>query len=321
MNYTIKKYHAGLKADWDDLIKGSSNGTFLHLRDYMDYHANRFEDFSLMIYEGLKLRAVLPAHRVGKDIFAHKGLTYSDFIFDNKLRIEPMLSIMEDAFKYLLQNDITKIHINTIPAVFHKHPSESSLYIYHQIGGNITKVKPFFILNTVDYQLNKDRKKNLKKVQQQAFEIKSDDIYLYDFWQIVSDNLRQKFNTKPVHSYEEISRLQRSFPEQIKLFTIWQDGILKAGTLVYLINNVCHFQYIHASPDGDKAIVDALIYHLIKTYEATYQYISFGSSEASQNALNKNLSYWKESFGCKIRNQIQYEINLESYIRLKDIMQ
>lgn len=321
MNYTIKKYHAGHKTDWDDLIKRSSNGTFLHQRNYMDYHADRFEDFSLMIYEGLKLRAVLPAHRIGNEIFAHKGLTYSDFIFDNKLRIEHILSIMETAFKYLLQNDITKIHINAIPTVFHKHPSESGLYIYHQIGGNIIKIKPFFILNTVDYQLNKDRKKNLKKILKQEFEIKSDDIYLYDFWQIVSDNLRQKFHTKPVHSYEEIRRLQKLFPKQIKLFSIWQDGILKAGTLVYLINNVFHFQYIHARPDDNKAIVDALIYHLIKTYEASYQYISFGSSEANQNALNKNLTYWKESFGCKIRNQIQYEINLESYIRLKDIMQ
>ncbi len=320
MTYTIQKYHTGLKAEWDDLIKRSSNGTFLHQRDYMDYHADRFIDFSLMIYEGLKLRAVLPAHHIGNEIFAHNGLTYSDFIFDNKLRIEPMIAIIEAAFRYLLQNDFEKIHLNTIPSVFHKHPSESSLYIYHQIGGKINKIKPFFILNTVDYQLNKDRKKNLKKVLKQQFDIKTDEAFLYDFWQIVSNNLRSKFNTKPVHSYEEINRLQKLFPKQIKLFTIWQDGILKAGSLVYLINNVFHLQYIHARPDGDKAIVDALIYHLIKTFESSYKFISFGSSEAGQNGLNKSLSYWKESFGCKIRNQIQYEINLDSYKRLKDMM-
>ena len=40
----IIQYHNEKKNDWDQLVKRSKNGTFLHLRDYMDYHSERFRD-------------------------------------------------------------------------------------------------------------------------------------------------------------------------------------------------------------------------------------------------------------------------------------
>ena len=33
----------------------SKNATFLHYRDYMDYHSDRFHDFSLMAFDGGRL--------------------------------------------------------------------------------------------------------------------------------------------------------------------------------------------------------------------------------------------------------------------------
>ena len=44
----IKRYSDRCKDEWDDFVRDSRNGTFLFMRGYMDYHADRFADFSLM---------------------------------------------------------------------------------------------------------------------------------------------------------------------------------------------------------------------------------------------------------------------------------
>ena len=40
---------------WNHFVAQSKNGTFLLDRRYMDYHADRFEDHSLMVYRQGKL--------------------------------------------------------------------------------------------------------------------------------------------------------------------------------------------------------------------------------------------------------------------------
>ena len=56
-------YEKGYKPVWDEFILKSKNGTFLFFRDYMEYHADRFTDHSLLFFEGDRLLAVLPASR------------------------------------------------------------------------------------------------------------------------------------------------------------------------------------------------------------------------------------------------------------------
>jgi hypothetical protein len=41
----------------------------------MEYHEERFHDYSLLIFEEDKLIAVLPAKPM-RDLFIHQGLTY-----------------------------------------------------------------------------------------------------------------------------------------------------------------------------------------------------------------------------------------------------
>ena len=45
---TIRRYAPADKPLWDGFVALSKNATFLHYRDYMDYHSDRFSDFSLM---------------------------------------------------------------------------------------------------------------------------------------------------------------------------------------------------------------------------------------------------------------------------------
>ena len=49
--------------EWDAFVAASKNGTFLFLRDYMDYHADRFADHSLIVRDRSGIVALLPANR------------------------------------------------------------------------------------------------------------------------------------------------------------------------------------------------------------------------------------------------------------------
>ena len=73
----IARYTPDKAAEWDDFVGKSKNATFLFHRGYMDYHADRFADFSLMFYYKGRLCALLPANDDGNgSLCSHRGLTY-----------------------------------------------------------------------------------------------------------------------------------------------------------------------------------------------------------------------------------------------------
>ena len=49
---TIVRYDAAQRVLWDDFVENARNATFLFKRDYMDYHADRFADHSLIVRKG-----------------------------------------------------------------------------------------------------------------------------------------------------------------------------------------------------------------------------------------------------------------------------
>ena len=322
MNYTVKKYHKNIQAAWDDFVKRSANGTFLHLRPYMDYHSERFADASLVVYDGQKIMAVLPAHLVDNQLFSHNGLTYGDFIFHKKLKLQHKVSIVKEVLAYLHQNGITRLHIKSIPFFFHKQVDQANAYIYHKAGGKIDKIKPFFVIMPQNgSRTNHNRKKNIKKLQDADYQLLEGADLLPDFWQIVQNNLESRYETQAVHSLAEMQLLMQRFPDNIKLFGLQSKGKLLAGALTYFINGAAHFQYIHSVQDkAERMAVEWLTYQVIKQLQA-HQYISFGSSEVSDNQINAGLAYWKESFGSRILNQFFYEIDTNNYQLLNAVMQ
>jgi hypothetical protein len=71
---------------------------FPFYRDFMEYHEERFQDYSLLIFEEDKLIAVLPANRVGDTVYSHQGLTYGDLFI---IKTETTISLL-DVFSAVL---------------------------------------------------------------------------------------------------------------------------------------------------------------------------------------------------------------------------
>ena len=49
---TLSRYTPAHRLTWNDFVRQSRNGTFLLEREYMEYHADRFADHSLLFYKG-----------------------------------------------------------------------------------------------------------------------------------------------------------------------------------------------------------------------------------------------------------------------------
>ena len=73
MKYQIQKYSNEHYKEWNNFVANAKNATFLFHRDFMEYHQDRFEDYSLLIFDdSQELIAVLPANRIGETLFSHQ---------------------------------------------------------------------------------------------------------------------------------------------------------------------------------------------------------------------------------------------------------
>ena len=67
----------------------------------MEYHSDRYLDYSLLIYKKDVLISVLPANCVDDQLYSHQGLTYGDFILDEKSKFHDVVKIFKITLKFL----------------------------------------------------------------------------------------------------------------------------------------------------------------------------------------------------------------------------
>jgi hypothetical protein len=321
-NYVVKKYLESDYALWNSFIGQAKNATFLFHRDFMDYHKDQFEDFSLMVFKGKKLVAVLPANRVGDEVFSHQGLSYGTIVIQDAIRIKDYLKIVRQLMQYLHQQNITFVSLKLLPKVYNKTLSDELDYASFLLKATTYRSDIYMVLdNTQEYKPNRNRKRALKVADQHAIELTEDANY-DDFWQnILIPNLQNRFEVAPVHSVDEIKRLALLFPKQIKLYTASIGSVLNAGVVVFIMENVVHFQYSSAKEDrNNTAALDALFDFVVRNYLGK-KHISFGnSSEMEGYGLNEGLAYWKESFGAKASVQNYIKLKPENYSCLDTIV-
>ena len=58
----VQRYSAKHKKVWDDFVSEVELHSILFYRDYMEYHSDRFTDYSLMVHKDQKLIAIMPAN-------------------------------------------------------------------------------------------------------------------------------------------------------------------------------------------------------------------------------------------------------------------
>jgi len=102
--FEIIKYSPDLKKKWDDFVKSVRNRTFLFLRDYMEYHADRYTDCSYVFLKKGNIVSVLPGNLYGKFFYTHDGLTFGGFVISDKITITDVIELFN-----LLNTELKKL--------------------------------------------------------------------------------------------------------------------------------------------------------------------------------------------------------------------
>lgn len=309
----IKLYTSDDKNTWDEFVRNSKNGTFLFYRDFIEYHGDRFNDYSLMFFVDDTLIALMPGHMSDKVYYSHQGLTYGGLIMSKETTAKQVLEIFEYLTITFRHQGIRKIIYRSIPHIYHKQPAEEDLYTlfrYNAVLSARSISSTIQIGNRLKY--SDSRKNGLKKAIKNDLKagISTD---LETFWNILSHNLKERYGTDPVHSLKEISYLQEKFPDNIHLFAACDsEGVMLGGCLVFEMEEIVHAQYTAATEEGKaKGVIDLIIDYLIDTEYTEKRYFDYGVSTENQGLyLNETLIYQKEGFGARGIVYDTYTINL-----------
>lgn len=283
-------------------VKKGKNATFLFQRGFMDYHNDRFEDFSVMIYKGDELYALLPANVVGEKVISHQGLTYGSFV----LQEESKFFYAFEAFKAMLAfyeaEGIKTLEIKVIPSFYNKMPADELDYFLYKANAQLLKKD---VLMVIDYanklRFQKNRREGINKALRARLELKVDTNFK-DFWNyVLIPNLNQKHGISPVHSLEEIELLALRFPNNIKQVNIYKEGRVVAGTTVFLTETTVHPQYVSGNADKNTyGSLDLAYDFIINKMCEDKRYFDFNiSSEDNGKKINEGLIFWKESCGAR----------------------
>lgn len=310
----ILKYTQEHKSIWNEFIKNSKNGHFFFQRDYMEYHSDRFEDFSLMFFDETdKLIAMLPANIKENILYSHQGLTFGGFLVDDKMKTETMLEIFELLKQFLKEKNIVKIVYKCIPYIYHIKPSEEDRY---GLFRNDAKLIRRDVTSTIDLteqvRYSKGRKWTINKAKKESIETFESDDY-ETFWKLLTSVLEANHEAKPVHTLEEMIKLALLFPKNIKLFLAKKDERVVSGALIYENQSVVHTQYLASSEEGrELGALDLLIDYLIKDIYKNKKYFDFGiSNEDAGRYLNTGLIAQKEGFGARAVVHDFYELEIK----------
>lgn len=308
-------YNQSMKATWDRFVDDSKNGTFLFRRDYMDYHADRFVDCSLMFYKKGELMAVLPANYKAEEqaVYSHGGLTYGGLVLSEHVSVADTMQVMACAMEWMkLALGAKKWIYKPVPHIYHRAPAEEDLYALFRQGAILeARGLSATIAGDGRMPMQELRRRGAKKALAKGVVYEECD-ELQDFWSILEEVLASRHGCKPVHSIEEMRQLKSLFQSNIRLFVAKVDDRVVAGTLVYETNQVAHAQYIATSEEG-RAVgaLDGLFCHLINEVFAEKKYFDFGiSTEQGGRYLNEGLAFQKEGFGARAVVYDTYSIKL-----------
>lgn len=290
----VEKYNPLVKQEWDDAVRNSRNGTFLHLRDYMDYHSDRFADFSLIAHDGDKIVAVLPACREGEKLFSHRGLTYGSWLVPLRhFDVTTMMAVWDASMLSLKDEGIEEFIYKPVPHIYHRYPCEEDLYAMFRAGGRIVESN---ISTTIDLDeplpFDRGNRRNVNLSLRSGVEVRESSDW-HGYWAMLDALLMEKYNRHPVHSVDEILLLHFRFPDNIKLYTAMLGDEMLAGVVMYYCGNeVAHCQYIASTEPGRqlKALTLLFDYLIKESSQAGYRYFDFGiSTENGGLYLNEGL--------------------------------
>lgn len=304
MSLQLRPYDPADAQAWDAFCAAAHQATFLHSRRFLSYHGDRFQDRSMILEEAGRWVGVFPAAvQPGDDrcVVSHPGITYGGLLHKGGLGGEQQVAALSMICRHYAEQGYERLVYKAVPWFYHVTPAQDDVYALFRLGARRIRCD---LSSTIDLQrrrqVSERRRRSLKKALRAGVEIREGWEYLPAFWQVVTDNLKQKHQAVPVHTLAEATLLAERFPDNIRCVVGLAADDVIAGVLLFTTPVVAHAQYIGSSAVGyELSALDAVFEHCIEQAVSDgKRWFDFGiSTESSGLVLNDGLYRFKSEFG------------------------
>lgn len=280
----------------------------------MEYHADRFIDYSVLCFRDQILVAICPAHKVGEELRSHWGLTYGGVLWGSDVSYIESLELADLFKKHLRDEGFKTLRIKGVPEFYLNEGLKSrSADLYLDAIMNHSE-----FVYAIDYSqplsIHKTKLKHYKKGQLKGFQIECTSDFSAFWIEVLIPRLQSKHQVRPVHSLEEISWLASRFPHKIMQYNISLNGRILAGITLFDKGKVVKSQYGATTIQGEKLrALEFLFLYLIYKYKSEGRaYFSMGTAGDKRfpDGINPGLRKQKEELGCSEYRQQFYTFNL-----------
>lgn len=314
-NYTIKHYEKSDYELWNTFVSTAYNATFLFHRDFMEYHQDRFDDFSLLVFDKTKLIAILPANRVDNKVYSHQGLTYGGLVYASKLKIEKIETILDLLFDFFKGKRIEHFYLHPIPSFYLGQGNAAIDFFLMKKGAQLYRKEMNMVAHLPqEIPISKSKLKHFRRTELLGLRVVEETTF-QPFWEkILEPRLVEKYDVKPVHSLAEIQLLHERFPKNIKQFSVYLVDKIVAGITIFEFENGVKSQYGATSKKGEKyRALDFLFISLLDIFQKRGKlFFDMGIvNDSGEKGFHSGLLQQKEELGCTVWSQDFYKISLK----------
>ncbi len=288
-----------MKADWDAVVRKAINGHFMFERDFMEYHADRFDDHSLLFCDEKRPVAVLPAHRKGEDLCSHQGLPFAGLIWTQAVRMETMGEIFQGLVDHMKAHGLFRLFYTAVPAPYKHFQSDDDVYQLEQLGAAVTDTKVSCSARIgASPKVSATRRRYQHQAARNGLRIEQG-IDLVLAYEMITEFLERMSYRPPIHTLSELQLLAGRFPGRIRCDGVFQGDVLVHAIVVFHSESCLRLQYTGTTEQGRKLHAQDFLFASL-AQDPTLQscWFDFGTSmDPSTGDLQSELHRYKESFG------------------------
>lgn len=320
----IHRYEEKYRDEWENFVDESNNGTMFHKMAFLDYHSpGKFQFDHLMFRRGDELMAVLPGGLKNENtvFWSPVGASYGSIVTKD-LAFTDSLEIVDAFIDYCKEINLTDAYLIPPPIIYSDNISQHLEYamLYRKCDFELHYISHAidlkFGLNTPKYYDKTARKTVNKILRENKITIRESDDY-ETFNKILLIN-KAKHNAKPTHSLEDMIRIAKLMPQNVRLNMVYHEDTPIAGSWLFFANknvvlcfyNMLLYEYEHLKPVY-------LINHetVVSAVEEGYKWVDIGVSQDTSAAdpmtPSTNLIYFKERFFARgiLRSTFHFNLN------------
>jgi hypothetical protein len=313
-----KVFTKALTPDWDAVTRKAVNGHFMFERNFMDYHADRFDDHSLLFYDDRvsddrEPIALLPAHRKGGDLISHEGLPFAGLLWTADVRMNAMTECVEALVEHMATHDFSRLFYAPVPAPYKRFHDDEDIYQIERAGAVLagTKVGCSALIGS-NPGISKNRREIVNRGARRGLRFEKR-IALADSYRIISTFLEERFQKRPVHTLAELELLTQRFPEEIRCDGVFHEDELVHAMITFHSETCVRAQYTGGTSRGhDLHAQDFAFVSLLEAPEMQGRWFDFGTSMNPETGdLQSKLHWYKETLGGRTSLVRTYMLDLK----------